>query len=186
MAPDDDGPPPPVEDRAALQARLTRIQTEIQRRKQASPGAQAPAPQKTNVAQEIVELETDWSRLNREVADARERAKQLQDKQFVASMAATSEAEGRSAQMVIVDPAYKPTHPAGPGRLKLMAMGLLAALGLGMALSFGLALIDDRLYDRYDVERLDVAPVLVIVPGTPSRFQMWREAMRRGKKVKRG
>lgn len=190
-SPDDSDPQPAsVEDRAALQARLARIEAEINRRKaNAQPGTPAPSAAKTkSVAQEIVELETDWSRLNREVTDARDRTKQLQDKQFVASMAATSEAEGRSAQMVIVDPAYKPTHPTGPGKMKLLAMGLFAALGMGVALSFGLALLDDRLYDRHDVERLDVAPVLVVVPRPPGRWRAWREerARAKAKSVKRG
>lgn len=166
---EDDGTPAPVYDRAALAARLARIENEIADRKRrkaaALPGA-APAQTKSQVAMEIVELETEWARLNREVVEARERYQQLEDKQFLAAMAATSEAEGRSAQMVIVDPAYRPTKPSGPGRMRLMAMGLLAAMAFAGSLALALALLDDRLYQAYDIERLDIAPVLVTVPRT--------------------
>ena len=47
-----------------------------------------------SVATAVVALETEWARLNREVADARERFQSLQDKEFKASMVESAAATG--------------------------------------------------------------------------------------------
>ena len=63
--------------------------------------------------------------------------------------------DGATAQMVVVDPAFVPTHAAPPGRTMLMAAGLAADDGaVGCCSRSALALVDDRLYDRVDIERL--------------------------------
>ena len=157
-------------DRAALETELKRVNEEIaaykakRQRKDTADGAQQAA----GASAWIVALETDWTRLNREVTEARERYQQLQDKQFKASMAETAAVSGRNAQMVIVDPAYKPTHPAKP-RSTIAAVGALISIGLGLALALGCALLDDRLYDRVDLERLELAPLLGVVPRAPKK-----------------
>ncbi len=154
-------------DRGALESELKRVNDEIaaykqrQRKKDAGDGAQ-----QTGGASWIVALETDWTRLNREVTESRERYQQLQDKQFKASMQETAAVSVRNAQMVIVDPAYKPTHPAKP-RSTIAAVGALVSIGLGLMLALGCALLDDRLYDRVDVERLELTPLLGVVPRAP-------------------
>jgi capsular polysaccharide biosynthesis protein len=43
-------------------------------------------------------------------------------------------------------------------------VGLLLSIVLGMAAALALALYDDRLYDRVDVERLQLAPLLSVLP----------------------
>jgi uncharacterized protein involved in exopolysaccharide biosynthesis len=158
--------PEPVVDRAALEAELKGVDAEIAAHKRKH---ESSAPQQAGTASWIVALETDWTRLNREVAEARERRQQLQDKQFKASMVETAAVSGQNAQMEIVDPAYKPTHPARPGRATIAGVGLAVALGLALALAFGLALIDDRLYDRVDVERLGLVPLVGLVPRRSRR-----------------
>jgi capsular polysaccharide biosynthesis protein len=70
---------------------------------------------------------------------------------------------GRNAQMIIVDPAYKPTHP-NKGRTQLVLVGTAAATALALLLSLLLALLDDHIYDRTDIELLRVAPLLGVVP----------------------
>jgi uncharacterized protein involved in exopolysaccharide biosynthesis len=150
-------------DRAALENELKRVNDEItayKNKKRRQDGAEPAA----GSGSWIVALETDWTRLNREVGEARERYQQLQDKQFKASMAETAAVSGRNANMEIVDPAYKPTHPAKPSRSLIAAVGVLVAFGLALALALGCALLDDRLYDRVDVERLELAPLLGLVP----------------------
>jgi capsular polysaccharide biosynthesis protein len=42
--------------------------------------------------------------------------------------------------------------------------GLAVSLMLGLGLALLLALVDDRLYDRFDVEKLELAPLLIVVP----------------------
>lgn len=157
-------------DRGALQDQLKRINDEIaeyKRRKAQSPGTS------TGIVSSVVALETEWTRLNREVADARDRFQSLQDKDFKASIMESAASTGQTAQMVVVDPAFLPIHAAKPGRTTIAASGMAAAAVLSVLLALGLALIDDRLYEAVDVERLNLLPLLGVVPKA-------------GKKVKRG
>jgi capsular polysaccharide biosynthesis protein len=79
-------------------------------------------------------------------------------------MAENAVTSGRNAQMVIIDPAYKPTHPAKPSRSLLAGAGLGISIVLALALALGCALMDDRLYDRTDVERMELVSMLGVVP----------------------
>jgi protein tyrosine kinase modulator len=159
-------------DRGALENLLKRINEEItdfKRRK-----ADAPAPT-TVVATSVMALETDWTRLNRDVVDERERMQSLQEKESQVSLAESATATGHTAQMVVIDPAFVPTHAAPPGRTQVMVSGLAATAVLSLLLALGLALLDDRVYDRVDIERLGILPLLGVVPRAGN-----------DKKVKRG
>jgi uncharacterized protein involved in exopolysaccharide biosynthesis len=153
-------------DRAALAAELKRVQGELNayaaRKKQ-----EAPSP--STVATSVVALETEWTRLNREVGDARERFQSLQDKEFKAAMVNSAAASGNQAQMVIVDPAFVPTHAAKPARSVIAGAGVALSALLAIAFAIVLALLDDRLYDRVDVEQLGVLPLLGVVPRAGKR-----------------
>ncbi len=113
---------------------------------------------------QIVELETQWTRLNREVSETRERHRQLEDKQFQASLVATMETSGQGGQMVVVDPPFVPTRAVRSSRRLAAGMGLALAAFVSLSVALGFALLDDRLYDAVDVERLGLAPVLAVVP----------------------
>ena len=152
-------------DRVALENELRRINDEIASRKRRKREEPSAAPS-TSSAAWIVALETDWTRLNREVAESREKQQQLQDKQFKASMLESAVAAGRNTQMTIVDQAYKPTHPAKPGRFTIVAVGCVVALMLALGLALMLAFFDDRIYDRTDLEALGASGLrlLGVVP----------------------
>jgi uncharacterized protein involved in exopolysaccharide biosynthesis len=150
---DDDG----VIDRATLESQLNKVNQEIaaykSKKKHEEEGDQNPT------AASIVALETEWSQLSRDVQEARTRLGQLGEKQF--------KGVARSALIEIVDPAYKPTHPSKPSRSLLLLIGLLLSIALGATVALTLAILDDRLYDRVDVEKLGAAPLLAVVPRAP-------------------
>ena len=168
-------------DRGALENELKRINDEIVEYKRHKAGAAAPT---NTMASSVVALETDWVRLNREVADARDRFQSLQDKEFKASMVESAEATGRTAQMVVIDPAFVPTHAAPPGRTMLMAAGLAATTVLAALFALGLAIVDDRIYDRVDIERARhaAAPRRGAAPAQEGQGEPWliNAARRRG------
>jgi len=147
-------------DRPSLEAALRRVQEEIAAYKRRKEGSAVPS---ASASQAVVALETEWTRLNREVGDARERNQQLETRQFKASIMESAVTSGRNAQMIIVDPAYKPTHP-NKGRTQVVAAGVAASVALALLLALLLTVLDDHLYDRVDVERLGVAPLLGVVP----------------------
>ena len=177
-----DPAPPPQEgldehERADLESALQRINVEIltyrsrSRRAAAKPGVsdESESAQSAAGANRIVAIETEWTRINREVADARQRRIQLEDKQFKASIAASSVSSERNAQITIVDPATLPTHPAKPGRATVAGAGIMASLLLALGLALGRALLDDRIYDRVDIEKLDLLRLVAVVPRSTKR-----------------
>jgi uncharacterized protein involved in exopolysaccharide biosynthesis len=166
--------PLPV-DRAALQRELAKVEREIAGYRARGSAAGAT---KSQVADDVVNLETEWARLERVVEEARERTSSLESRVFTADITASSEF-AEAAQLSVIDDAYLPHTPAGkPRKILAIAGGLLFA-GLGVALALGLALVDDRIYRRYDLQRLGVAPVLVVVPADKRRGKQ-RRGRRRG------
>lgn len=160
-----------------LRERLERVEQKIRDRKsklrREAKGSPAPNPKvaepEPDSDSEIVDLETDWTRLNREVLESRERYDLIETKHFRASIDANSQLASQSGQMSVIDEAYVPTRPAGaPKRLIVMA-GTTAAGMIGFAIALLLALVDDRFYGRRDIERLDMLPVLVVIPSTTKR-----------------
>ena len=155
-----------IEPKAALEARLAQVQQEIhdyQEKKKRTTTPDEPA-ETNDAAQRIVAVETEWTRLNREVAEARERFQQLDTKQFMATMAASSLAGGQTAQILVIDPAYTPSKPIGLSTARFVIVGVGVAFGLGVGLALLLGLLDDRLLDRADLEKLGLVPVLIEVP----------------------
>ena len=65
--------------------------------------------------------------------------------------------------LTVIDPAFKPMRPTGTGKTIYLMAGMVLFLGLGTALAIGLALIDDRIYRRGDIDPLGI-PVLATIP----------------------
>jgi len=161
-------------DRSELQGQLDKVQQQIasykskkRHEEQAAEGAEKQAAGGSG-ASWIVALETEWARLTRELDEVSKRTQDIEDKRARAAIAASGVLTGRAAQMVVVDPAYRPTRPAKAGRWTIAGLGLLVSLGLGVTLAFGCALFDDRVYDRIDLERQDVGHLLIVVPRAVS------------------
>jgi capsular polysaccharide biosynthesis protein len=81
----------------------------------------------------------------------------------MASMTASTLMRRQAAQIVVIDPAFVPTQPIGMSSKRMYVMGFLLALGFGLGLAMMCALLDDRVYDHVDVDRLELAPVLIEV-----------------------
>jgi uncharacterized protein involved in exopolysaccharide biosynthesis len=171
---DDPGPPASAADEASLRKELASLQAQIYARRAtlagvplsaADAGARAEAPLPTGP----VEFELEFRRLQREVSDGRDRQQQLEERLFRASITASSVMDDRNIQVSVLDPAYLPDKPVSKPR-SLMLGGLLAlCLVLALATGIASAALDDRIYDKQDVERLDVLPVIAIIPKPTAR-----------------
>jgi len=157
--------------KVAADAELAKIQARIRDRKiqiareKAGEKPKTPKPSQKEPDNEVtaVALETQWLQLLRDTRRAQERYDALQSKQFIADIDAKVEVNSRSP-LALIDRAYRPNRPAGASRtLMVIAGGLISGL-LGVGLALFLALIDDRLFNRREVEKLGILPVLVIVP----------------------
>jgi uncharacterized protein involved in exopolysaccharide biosynthesis len=158
-------------DRATLESQLGKVNEEIAAYKKKKQHQSAVPDEKPASVSWIIALETEWSQLSRDVQEARTRVGQLNEKQFKASMFESASAAGRNAHLEIVDPAYHPTHPSKPSRSLMLLVGMLLSIALGLATALTFALLDDRLYDRVDIEKLGAAPLLAVVPRAPKEVR---------------
>ncbi|WP_437815416.1 GumC family protein [Sorangium sp. So ce1078] len=150
-------------EKAKIKAQLAKLEREIAARRSAKMGNQADA---SETAKAIINTETEWSRLSREKTRAQQRLADLEGKSFRAEMAASSEQGGYSAQIEVLDPAYRPSAPSSPSRLILAVAGLLVSVAAGIAAAAARGIVlDDRVYDMEDIDRMALAPVLVVVPA---------------------
>ena len=161
---------------AVLNSRIAARRASLRGASSAQAGAaEAPAPA-------AVALEVEFRRLQREVNDARERQRQLDEKQFKASISASSAANDRNIQVSILDPAYRPTHAISRPRSTLLGIALAICFVLALLTAVISAQLDDRIRARADLEHLDLLPVLGVIPrattaSLPQRAgESWRPA----------
>ncbi|MDC0682341.1 protein kinase [Sorangium atrum] len=149
-------------EKAKIKSQLAALEREIAVRRGAKKGNAADA---SEAAKQIINTETDWSRLTREKARAQQRLSDLEGKSFRAEIAASSEQGGYSAQIEVLDPAYRPSAPSSPSRLIIAIGGLFLSVAAGIAAAAARGIVfDDRVYDMEDIDRMALAPVLVVVP----------------------
>jgi uncharacterized protein involved in exopolysaccharide biosynthesis len=150
--------PATPQDREKLQKQLRELDQRIaEQRGGKKPGA---ASESTNW---VVKLETDHTDLRRAVAEQRERVESLADSVFRAQMDASQKAAEAGGRLEIVDPAFRPVKPTGPGKTIFLLAGMVLFVSLGVGIAILLAVIDDRLYRRVDLDHLGIA-VLGVIP----------------------
>lgn len=115
---------------------------------------------------DLLALEAEWSRINRELGPARAHQNELEGKLFKAEIVASSEAGGYGAQLVLLDPAFKPGAPANMPNTTVMLIGFAASLGAGLLISAAWGLLfDDRVFHASELENIvEVLPLLGTVP----------------------
>lgn len=113
-------------------------------------------------SEDVVGLETEWSKLTREVTAARQRVDQVEAALFKADVLASSEIAGRAVQISVIDPAFLPERPVGLGLNVLIAIFLGAGLVLGLLAAALNAALDDRIYRASDAR--GTTAILVEVP----------------------
>jgi hypothetical protein len=146
---------------AALRRALAAVRQQIAASRGRSSAPRAEMPKSTS---SMVEIDTQWTRLNREVSEARERQTQLQSKQFQAELAATLTAAGEGGQLVIADRPLRPLRPVAGGRFKIVLLGTIGSMLLALLLVSAFAAFDDRLYGSSDIERVLGDGIVIVIP----------------------
>jgi uncharacterized protein involved in exopolysaccharide biosynthesis len=163
--------PATPQDRKKLQDELNQIEQQIANLQKGESSSAADASTK-----QVVALETDHARLRLAVNESRERTKSLADSVFRAQIDANQKLAETGGRLSVVDPAFRPVRPTGPGKTIFLMAGMVLFLSLGFALAVGMAVIDDRLYRRSDLDHLGIGVLAVIPPGpAPRRRRSRRE-----------
>jgi uncharacterized protein involved in exopolysaccharide biosynthesis len=156
--------PATPQDRNKLQRQLDDLEKQITKLRNAKPGTPEPAVDDTS--NWIVKLETDHSELRRAVAEQNERVSSLAQGVFRAELDARQKLAEAGGRLSLIDPAFRPVKPSGPGKKIFLLAGMVLFLGMGLAIAVLLAVIDDRLYRRSDLDQLGIA-VLGVIPPSP-------------------
>lgn len=167
--PPDENDPVPIATGPIDRARLQKDLAELERQLAAERAKTTTSPVDTQTADDakadaIVTLETQHKDLKRAVDEQRETVQGLSKNVFSAINYAGQQMAENSAHLEVVDEANEPIKPSGKGKKFLVIAGVVLFALLGGALALGLAILDDRLYRRADVERLDLLPVLAVIP----------------------
>jgi len=164
-------------DRTKLQKQLAELDQQINdEQKRSGKGDTAKVDTTTNW---VVKLETTHADLRRAVAEQGETVDYLSESARRAQMNANERRDDQAGGLSIVDPANKPVRPTGPGKTVFLLAGMILFLALGTGLAIGLAVIDDRLYRRADIDQLGIAVLAVIPPpekAVPRRAPAHKEA----------
>lgn len=174
--------PATPEDRKKLERQRDDLDQQIARLRNAKPAAPgaAPAVPVTDTTSWIVKLETEHAELRRRVNEQRERVNSLADSVFRSELDARQKLAETGGRLSVVDPAFKPVTPSGPGKKIFLMGGVVLFFAMGFAIAVVLAVIDDRLYRRADLENIGVFVLGVIPPG-PKQLKQARSAAPRKK-----
>ncbi|MEO6777590.1 MAG: hypothetical protein ABI467_31980 [Kofleriaceae bacterium] len=155
-------------DRTKLQKELQQLDSQIADEQRASNKAGSASAAAAEVPIDgtnwVVELETKYADLRRQYNEQRERVGSLADIVFHAQIDASQKAAEQGGRLSVIDPAFKPARPSGPGKTIFLLAGMVLFLALGGTLAIGLAILDDRLYRRDDIDSLGI-PVLAVIPA---------------------
>ncbi len=165
--------PATAEDREKLKKQLLQIEAQMNQI-QANTGTPHPVEVDTTT-KGVVELETKYADLRRTQNEARERMQSVADSVFRAQNDANQKAAEAGGRLTVVDPAFTPMRPTGTGKTIFLLAGLVLFLGLGAAIAIGLAVIDDRLYHRTDIDQLGIPVLAVIPPATIAKRRADRQ-----------
>jgi uncharacterized protein involved in exopolysaccharide biosynthesis len=159
--------PASADDRIKLQKELQKLDGQINDLQRGAAGVAAGSGSAAGdtATSWIVKLETEHGDLRRRVKEQRDRTNSLADSAFRAQIDASQKLAEAGGRLTVVDPAFKPVRPSGPGKTIFMIAGMVLFLALGFALAVGFAVIDDRLYRRTDLDQLDIAVLGVIPPS---------------------
>jgi capsular polysaccharide biosynthesis protein len=150
-------------DRSKLQKQLNDIESQIADEQKRS-GGKGDTAQVDKTTNWVVKLETTHADLRRAVAEQGVSVDYLSESARRAQMNANERRDDQAGGLSVVDPANKPVRPSGPGKTIFLLAGMILFLALGSGLAVGMAVIDDRLYRRADIDQLGVAVLAVIPP----------------------
>jgi uncharacterized protein involved in exopolysaccharide biosynthesis len=151
-------------DRAKLEKQLSQVEQELSRERKRDTTSNTPSTPDDPVAA-VVNLEADYANLQDAVDEQRERVQSLADAVFRAQIDASQQLAEQGAHLAVVSPAFRPIKPFGSGKKILVLAGVALFATLGIAFALGLAIIDDRLYRRAEVEELGLGSVLAVIPA---------------------
>ena len=109
-------------------------------------------------------VEKGLSGLMRDYENAKSKYEEVKSKQLNAKIAENLEQENKAERFSLIEPPIFPDKPIRPNRIKIMALGVLAAIGSAFGLAGLLELLEGKLRGVEAVTSIIGVRPLVIVP----------------------
>ncbi len=137
----------------------------------AAHGRSAPRGEMPKNTGSMVAIDTEWTRLNRDVVEASERQTQLQTRQFQAELTVMLTQAGEGPRLVVADRPFRPTGPIAGGRFKITLAGLVGSILLTLLAMGVSSAFDDHLYAPSDLVRVMADDcIVVLIPNPPPKL----------------
>jgi polysaccharide chain length determinant protein (PEP-CTERM system associated) len=122
--------------------------------------------------------EQEFQELDRDYETTKDLYRSLLKRYDEAQLAENMEQSQKGEQFRVVDRALPPTAPAAPKRLKLILMGLVAALGLGVGAAVLAEQLDGSFHAVDDLRDFSPVPVLLTLPRIVTATDVARSQIR--------
>jgi protein tyrosine kinase modulator len=126
----------------------------------------------------VPQRQQEFQAITRDYEAVKERYDTLAKRYEEAQLAESLEQGRNVEQFRVLDPALPPRDPVAPNRLRLLALGLLAAIGLAIAAVYAAESLDTTFHRSDDLRAFVAVSLLGRVPLIPSRAQTRRSRLR--------
>ncbi|HXM20973.1 MAG TPA: GNVR domain-containing protein [Terriglobales bacterium] len=158
-----------------LEGQVQSNQMDIQNREKLVTRLEAQIQEYQTRLNEAPVREEQFADLTRDYNQSRANYDSLLSKRNQSELATSLEKRQQGEQFRIIDPPSFPAKPYKPDRMLFGFAGLLAGVFVSVAAVTSLELVDDRIYDESDFEKLVKAPVLTEIPPLPTALETIRQ-----------
>jgi len=126
----------------------------------------------------VPKRQQEFQEINRDYETTKERYDTLLKRYEEAQLAESLEQGKNVEQFRILDPALPPREPVAPNRMRMLALGLMAAIGLAVGAVVAAEKLDTAFHSIDDLRAFVSVPTLGRVPVIASRAQTRRNRRR--------
>jgi polysaccharide chain length determinant protein (PEP-CTERM system associated) len=175
ITPDPSSVTDPSSPMAQLQGQMQSNRVEIANRERAVADLKAKVVDYQGRLNQEPVREQQLSDLTRGYEQSKANYDDLLKKKNESAMATSMELLQQGERFRIIDPPSLPIKPEFPNRLKFCGIGLGIGLGLGVVVAGGLEMMDDRIYDEKELQKLLRVAVISEIPAVDATSDQLRE-----------
>jgi succinoglycan biosynthesis transport protein ExoP len=158
-----------------LEGQVQSNQMDIQNREKLITRLEAQIQEYQERLNEAPVREQQLADLTRDYDQSRANYDSLLAKRNQSELATSLEKRQQGEQFRIIDPPSFPAKPYKPDRMLFGFAGLFAGVFVSLTVVLGAELVDGRIYDESDFEKLVNAPVLTEIPPLPTAVEIIRQ-----------